>query len=53
MANTGVNTNGSQFFITLQPAEWLDKKNVAFGQLVEGFNILGEIEMQGNWSRHL
>ncbi|MFN9907185.1 MAG: peptidylprolyl isomerase, partial [bacterium] len=24
-------TNGSQFFITLQPAEWLDRKNVAFG----------------------
>lgn len=31
MANNGRHTNGSQYYITLQPAPWMDKKYVAFG----------------------
>ena len=31
MANNGRHSNGSQFYITLQPASWMNKKYVAFG----------------------
>lgn len=31
MANKGPHTNGSQFYITLQPTPWMDKNYVAFG----------------------
>ncbi len=36
MANYGKDTNGSQWFITLVPARWLDGHHVAFGRIVSG-----------------
>ncbi|CAM4690044.1 hypothetical protein PO909_010451 [Leuciscus waleckii] len=44
MANQGAHSNGSQFYITLQPASWMDYKYVAFGQLIEGTAVLKRIE---------
>ncbi|XP_046691856.1 probable inactive peptidyl-prolyl cis-trans isomerase-like 6 [Silurus meridionalis] len=44
MANQGPHTNSSQFYITLQPALWMDRKYVAFGQVVEGTDVLRRLE---------
>ena len=50
MANSGPNTNNSQFFITAVPCPWLDKKHVVFGKLIAGFEVLTSIESQGSES---
>ena len=44
MANSGANTNGSQFFITFTPQHHLDGHHSVFGQLVEGMDVLESIE---------
>ena len=39
-ANSGPHSNGSQFFITLGPCEWMNQKFVGFGRVIQGFSAL-------------
>ena len=48
MVNKGVNTNGSQFFITLARTDWLDGKNVIFGRMLDGEKTLRVVEVGGS-----
>ena len=50
MANSGPNTDGSQFFLTFIATPWLDGKHTIFGQVVQGMDVLEDIEKLGSRS---
>jgi len=44
MANSGPNTNGSQFFITTVATPWLNMRHTIFGEVVAGSEVIKKIE---------
>ncbi|OUS25961.1 peptidylprolyl isomerase [Thalassotalea sp. 42_200_T64] len=48
MANSGPNTDGSQFFITFKQTPFLDGKHTVFGEVTEGLDTLDELELFGS-----
>lgn len=50
MANSGPNSNGSQFFVTAVETPWLDGKHVVFGSVSNGLEVLKNIEKVGSSS---
>lgn len=47
MANSGPNTNSSQFMITTVKADWLDDKQVVFGKVIEGMDVVDKLKVYG------
>ena len=50
MANQGKDSNGSQFFITFAATPWLDGHHQIFGEVIEGFDIIEELQKIGTQS---
>ncbi len=50
MANAGPGTDGSQFFLTFVETPWLDGKHTVFGEIIEGQDVMTQLEAAGSQS---